>query len=64
VPIFPRFADPQALPQTFEEIIKQGVIHFDFVILLKQFEFAISQSFTQIKYLDSACPLCHPFNAT
>jgi hypothetical protein len=54
----------QALPQTFEQIIKQGVIHFDFDILLKQFEFAISQSFTQIKYLDSACPLSRPFNAT
>jgi hypothetical protein len=47
----------QALPQIFEQIIKQEVIHFDFDILLKQFEFAISQSFTQIKYLDSACPL-------
>jgi hypothetical protein len=47
----------QALPQAFEQIIKQGVIHFDFDSLLKQFEFSNNQYFTQIKYLDSACPL-------
>jgi hypothetical protein len=47
----------EALPQALERIIKQGVIHFDFDILLKQFEFAVGLFFTQIKYLDSACPL-------
>jgi len=53
----PRFANRQALPQVFEQIIKQEVIHFDFDSLLKQFEFSNNQHLTQIEYLDSACPL-------
>jgi hypothetical protein len=53
----PLFANLASVAADVRRIIKQEVIHFDFDILLKQFKLAISQYFTHIKYLDSACPL-------
>ena len=55
--MYPRFADLVTEVPQAAVIVKRGVIHFSFSGLLKQFELSNNRYFTQIKYLDSACPL-------